>query len=218
VRRRRRLPGARRHAGRPRLIERESLFLKLVRAGRRPTFANAYTEEHLEARRPRWSATTRAVMASGIPFRMWDREGRDGRALFHDYTGEWLRRRGFDIPALDADGAAAVLAGLLTDHDLVLYEYFLTDLAAHRGDWDQKVEQARRVEALVDAVLRLTDLERDLVVVVSDHGNLEDAATKQHTLNPVPFVVWGRRRFELLDRVDSMESVAPALVASAGAE
>jgi hypothetical protein len=200
------------------IIERESLFLKLVRAGLRPTFANAYTKEHLEARRPRWSATTRAVMASGIPFRMWDREGRDGRALFHDYTGEWLRRRGFDIPALDADGAAAVLAGLLTDHDLVLYEYFLTDLAAHRGDWDQKVEQARRVEALVDAVLRLTDLERDLVVVVSDHGNLEDAATKQHTLNPVPFVVWGRRRFELLDRVDSMESVAPTLVAWTGAE
>lgn len=194
------------------LLERESLFLKLGGAGRRATFANAYTREHLEACRPRWSATTRAVMTSGIPFRMWDEEGRRGAALSHDYTGDWMHARGFPVPRHDASSAARVLGGLLEGHDLVLYEYFLTDLVGHRGDWSGKVEQAARIEALVDAVLVAVDLGRHRVVVTSDHGNLEDATHRRHTLNPVPFMVWGLDKQSLLNRVNGLDDVTPALV------
>lgn len=194
------------------LLEEHSLLLQLVRSGKRPTFANAYTHGHLEAERPRWSATTRAVMAAGLPFRMWDREGLDGRALFHDYTGARLRERGYPVPQRTAAEAARILVGLLEDHDLVLYEYFLTDLAAHRGTWEDRLEQARRVEALVDGVLGELDRERDLLVVTSDHGNLEDASHKRHTMNPVPLLVWGRGNHELVTRVDGLDDVAPAIV------
>jgi hypothetical protein len=194
------------------VLEHESLFLKLARAGRGATFANAYTREHLEARRPRWSATTRAVMTSGIPFRMWDEEGRRGAALSHDFTGDWMHARGYPVLRHDAPSAAGVLGGLLDGHDLVLYEYFLTDIAGHRGDWSDKVEQAARVEALVDAVLGVVDLGLHRVVVTSDHGNLEDATHRRHTLNPVPFMVWGRGKESLLDRVRGLEDVTPGLV------
>ncbi len=197
------------------VIDRESIFLKLVREGLRPTFANAYTREHLEAKRPRWSATTRAVKASGIPFRMLDVEGADGTALSHDYTGEWWRRRGWDVAARDATEAAEVLLRILAENDVVLYEYFLTDLFAHRGTWDDKITQARRAEALIDAVLRRADLDRDRVVVISDHGNLEEGTHGRHTLNPAPFLAWGRDAEALTGRVDVMEDVAPALVESA---
>jgi len=195
------------------LLERESLFLKLVRAGRRPTFANAFTREHLDSARPRWSATTRTVMASGVPFRMWDEEP---LSLSHDYTGHWMRSRGFGLPERDAAEAARVLSSLLDDHDFVLYEYFLTDLVAHRGDPEQKVQQARAVEALVDCVVDTVDLERHLVIVTSDHGNLEDVTDKRHTLNAVPFLVWGAGREEVLGRVRGLEDVTPALVEMLG--
>jgi hypothetical protein len=194
------------------VIERESLFLKLARNGARPTFANAYTREHLESRRPRWSATTRMVMAAGVPFRMLDAEGRDGAALPHDYTGEWVRKKGWRAEPRDAASAARVLLRILDENDLVLYEYFLSDLVGHRGQWDDKVVQARRVEALVDAVLSAADLERDRVVVISDHGNLEEGDHGRHTLNPAPVLAWGRDSEALVQRVDSMEALTPALV------
>jgi len=193
------------------LLERESLFLKLKRAGRRPTFANAYTQGHLDGERRHWSATTWAVHAAGIGFRMWDKEGTRGEALFHDYSGEWLRQRGYPVPELSTEGAAAVLAGLLDGHDTVLYEYFLTDLAGHRGSWEEKVEQARRVEALVDAVVDAVDLERHEVLVISDHGNLEEGTHKRHTLNPVPLLIWGRGRDVLADRIEQLQDLTPAL-------
>ena len=115
----RRLPGLPGPSLRP-LLERHSVFLDLVRAGHRPTFANAFTRPHLESARPRWSASTRAVLAAGLPFRMWDREGRDGLALSHDYSGEWMTRRGYAMPRHDARSAAAVLARLVDGHDFVL--------------------------------------------------------------------------------------------------
>jgi hypothetical protein len=193
-------------------IDRESLFLKLVRASLRPTFANAFTRPHLEARRPRWSATTRTVMASGVPFRMLEEEERRDAALPHDYTGEWWIARGMMVKRRTADEAARVLAGLVSTNDLVLYEYFLTDLVGHRGDRDQKLLQARRVEALVDSVLAAVDLERHRVVVISDHGNLEEGDHKRHTRNPVPLLAWGAGADGLVGRVTGLEALTPALL------
>ena len=195
------------------LLENESVFLKMTRADRKPAFANAYTKEHLQADRPRWSATTRAVMAGGVRLRMVDDEADSGAALSHDYTGGRMIERGYDVPRLNAEQAAGVLCSLLEEHDFVLYEYFLTDLAGHRGTWHEKVEQARRVEELVDAVVGSMYLDRDCLMVTSDHGNLEDATHKRHTLNPVPLLVWGAQKDALFGLVHSLEDITPALMA-----
>jgi len=97
-------------------------------------------------------------------------------------------------------------------HAFVLYEYFLTDLAAHRGTREQRWQQAQRVEALIDRVVAQVDLARHRVLVVSDHGNLEDASHRRHTLNPVPLLVWGQGARELTGRVDGLAAITPALV------
>ncbi len=194
------------------LLERESLFLKLDRAGLGATSANAYTRWHLEARRPRLSASTRALLAAGLPLRMWDPDGVGGAALFHDYTGESLARFGLSGPRRDAAEAAQVLVSLLPRHDFVFYEYFLTDLMAHRGSWDDQLAQASRAEALVSAVLARIDLGRDTLVVTSDHGNLEDGSHGRHTLNPVPFLAWGASAAALGLAVHEMTDVTPAIL------
>jgi len=194
------------------VLERESLFKKLVSAGQRPTFANAYPAAYFDARRPRWGATTRMVMASGVPFRRLETDEAEDAALPHDYTGAWSQRRGYPSRARTATEAARVLAGLLESHDLVLYEYFLTDLAGHRGTADERREQAARAEALVDAALGEVDLDRHAVVVISDHGNLEESHHDRHTLNPAPILAWGRGAADLVSRVDRFEALTPALL------
>jgi len=193
------------------VLERESLFRKLVAAGRRPTSANAYSRQYFEAARPRWGATTRALMAARLRFRMWD----EADALPHDYTGEWMQERGLAVPRRSAAQAAAVLTRLLAAHDLVWYEYFLTDLAAHRGTFADRIEQARRVEALVDAVLERADLGHDTVLVISDHGNLEEATHTRHTRNPVPLLVWGTGAAAFAGRVAALDDLTPAILAAA---
>jgi hypothetical protein len=194
------------------VLREHSLFAKLVAAGAQPTFANAFTRRHLDARRPRFGATTHMVMASGVPLRLLEEHDPRDEALSHDYTGAWMSRRGYPATPRTAGDAARVLARLADAHDLVLFEYFLTDLAAHRGTRDERFDQARRVEALVEAALAAVDLARHRVVVVSDHGNLEEAGHDRHTVNPVPLLAWGRDAASLVDAVDRMEALTPALV------
>jgi 2,3-bisphosphoglycerate-independent phosphoglycerate mutase len=147
---------------------------------------------------------------------MVDGENPDPDPMVHDYTGAWAAQRGVRVPPRTADQAASVLAGMLDDHDLVLFEYFLTDLVGHRGPWPERVEQARRVEALLDATLRAVDLDRHAVVAVSDHGNLEESDHDRHTRRPVPLLAWGRDARTLVERVDAMTALTPVLVDRAG--
>jgi 2,3-bisphosphoglycerate-independent phosphoglycerate mutase len=194
------------------ILREESLFTKLVGRGARPTFANAFTRRHLDAERPRFGATTHMAMASGVRLRLIEEDDERNETLSHDYTGDWMTARGYPVKQRTARDAARVLSGLLTAHELVLYEYFLTDLAAHRGTREQRFEQARRVEALLDATLATVDLASHRVVVVSDHGNLEESGHDRHTRNDVPLLAWGRGAKDLVDAVDRMETLTPALV------
>ena len=190
----------------------ESLFAKLVRGGAAPTFANAFTRRYLEAKRPRLGATTHMVMASGVQLRMLEDDDARDETLSHDYTGAWMSARGYPVKPRTAEQAARVLTRLVGAHDVVLYEYFLTDLAGHRGTREQRFGQARVVEELVDAVLGSVDRSQHRVVVVSDHSNLEEADHDRHTLNPVPLLAWGRGADHLAEAIDAMDRLTPALV------
>lgn len=204
----------RHHPGLPgptlqRMLREGSLFAKLVAAGARPTFANAFTRRYLEAPRARYGATTHMVRASGVPLRVLD----DGdESVTHDVTGAWMEQRGVAVPRRTVPEAARVLSRLLEDHDLVLFEYFLTDLVAHRGTVEERFAQARRAEELVAESLAAVDLGRHRVAVVSDHGNLEESGHTRHTSNPVALLAWGDGAHRLTARVDGMETLTPALV------
>ena len=160
----------------------------------------------------RFGATTHMVMASGVPLRLLEDDDAGERTLSHDYTGAWMTARGYPVQARTAAEAGRVLARLAASHDFVLYEYFLTDLMGHRGTREQRFEQARLADELVDATLAAVDLSRHRVVVVSDHGNLEESHHDRHTRNPVPFLAWGHGAAQLVEDVDRMEALTPALL------
>ncbi len=95
------------------------------------------------------------------------------------------------------------------EHDLVLYETFLTDLAGHRR-WGVTVEEALgAVDGLLGGVLAAAS--DDLTVLLtSDHGNVEEPAHRKHTRNPVPSIVWGPGR-EAFAGMESIGDVAGRL-------
>lgn len=170
-----------------------SLLKRAREAGLRVTFANAYSPYYWQmaaSRRHRHSATTWTNLAAGLPFRSFEDLAR-GEAVYWDITHEVARSRyAPELNLISPQEAGRRLAGLLAHHDLVLFESFLPDLVGHRRlDWTPQ-QVLERIDGLLEGVLAALP-EGATLLITSDHGNLEDPATKGHTYNPVPLIVWG---------------------------
>jgi hypothetical protein len=196
------------------IIDQHSIFLQLKGVGVDPSvFVNAYTPMFFAAR-PRWvSATTAAVEAAGMSFRTLE-DLRVGRALFHDYTNEALIERGFDIALRTPEEAGRTLAHIAAAHSFTLYEYFITDKIGHAQD----MRKARAILILLArflrAVLDSIDLTQTTLLLTSDHGNIEDLSTRNHTRNYVPTLIWGRARVSLQHRIRDLSDITPAILAT----
>lgn len=196
------------------ILRRHSLFKQLHEAGLSATFANPFTDDYfaaVKAGKWRHSSTTTAVLSAGLPVRMLD-DLLAGRAVFHDITGEGLRRRGHDVPLITPEEAGRRLASLAARHDFTLFEHFLTDFAGHAQDYEEAQRLLALLDALLGAVLDHVDLAKTTVMLISDHGNLEDLSVKTHTRNPVPGLFIGQGKDYFAGVVRSLTDVTPAVV------
>jgi 2,3-bisphosphoglycerate-independent phosphoglycerate mutase len=193
------------------LLDGHSLFSRVERGGGRATFTNAYTPGYLQ-KLPRFlSVTTVATRQAGLRFRTMEDLAR-GEAVFHDFTNRLLPERGCYLPPITPDEAGRRLARLAQAHTFTMYEHFLTDLAGHAQDMDRAVTVLEELEAFVGSVLLQTDLSTHLVILTSDHGNLEDLSTNRHTQRPVPTLLWGKGASELAPRIGTLADIAPAIL------
>jgi hypothetical protein len=115
------------------------------------------------------------------------------------------------LPMFSPEKAAEILFKASQKYDFLLYEYFLTDLYGHRNTFSERVQLVQQLDRLLGRLLSHMDKERDTLLITSDHGNIEDGATRAHTRNPVPLVVWGNRDHELRESIESLVDVTPAL-------
>jgi hypothetical protein len=194
------------------IIAENSLFLQLRQKNiEKIVFANAYTPQFF-TEKPRWkSATTCAVEAAGLPFRkLPDLFGR--KALFHDFTNQTLRERGFDAPLYSPTEAAEILADLSQNHRFTLYEHFLTDKIGHDQDFARARIHLPPLAEFIRETLKRIDLEKTTFILTSDHGNIEDLSVRNHTLNDVPTIVWGRKQEETVRQIKDLTDITPAIL------
>lgn len=190
-----------------RFIAERSVFARARAEGLRTAMLNAYDErrrrhvtrvvrgEERASRRYPPSAVAWGALASTsddpVDVRTLD-DVRAGRAATFDLTGEILRGFGVDAPRVTIDEAAAALIAGAREVDLAVFETFLTDKAGHAQDMTWARHEIARTEALLAALFTQIDPMRDLIVVASDHGNLEDLSTRGHTRAPVPLLAFGQ--------------------------
>ncbi len=194
------------------IIREHSIFLQLKRAGvDEITFANTYTENFFESR-PRWiSATTAAVEAAGLRFnRLSDLKA--GHSLYQDFTNALLIGRGETVDLRTPEEAGAVLATIVASNKFTLYEYFITDKIGHAQDHEAAARVLQALALFIRSLLAKLDLQNTTVILTSDHGNIEDLSLRNHTLNPVPTIVWGEHREALGERIHSLTDITPGIV------
>lgn len=202
------------------MLQQDTLFSRLLATGRSVCYANAFPASYFAAvkrgkRLP--GAIPQAVLAAGLALRT-AADLAVGQALSVDFTNAaWRDGLGYpDIPLLTPFDAGLNLARLARHHHLTFFEHWATDLVGHRRDLPGAVALLEAFDAFLGGLLTLMDLHTTLVVVTSDHGNVEDCSQRNHTTNPVPTVLIGRHHQAVAEGIRDLTDVAPALLAWLG--
>lgn len=215
------------------VLREHSLIKKLVARGRRPTFANAFPLPYLQAlglphaaadpgppldippgrlRRLKPSASTVAFSVADVHLRTLA-DAERGLGLTHDIEGRRARLRGLHVPQRTPEEAAEALWRIAEGHDFLLFEHFLADEAGHGRDFPLAEEVLSTFDRFARAAVagRPDDA---AVLIVSDHGNVEDLSTRNHTLHDVALLSFGvpERRLAGLRDVSDVCRLALSLI------
>jgi bisphosphoglycerate-independent phosphoglycerate mutase (AlkP superfamily) len=119
---------------------------------------------------------------------------------------------GAPVPIITPHVAGENLIRLAQQCDFTAFEYAPTDIVGHKDNRGDVLAVLNELDEFWDGILAQMNAETDLVIITSDHGNVEDWSLKGHTLNPVPTILIGARREEIAGRIRSLEDIAPAIV------
>lgn len=194
------------------ILREGSVFSRLTAQGVPAALLNAYPQRYGDAiasGRRSYSAIPLAVTAAGLPlFTAADLSA--GRALSADFTGQgWPEQVAF-TPYTPA-GAGAKLAELAGQYGFAFFEYWLTDYLGHRGTLDEARALLTNFDAVLGGLLGAWDDASGLIVITSDHGNLENLEHRHHTLNRVPTLVIGADRAAFAEGLSDLTHLAPAI-------
>ncbi len=196
------------------ILAQHSILKQVKEIGGTAVSANAYTPNYLALvaqRKRRNSASTLAILAADIPLNTDMAKLRQGLAVYQDLTNHNLREMGFDVDLIRPEQAGEHLAGIVKGSHFTLFEYFQTDIAGHKQQ--QAEEKLENVDRCLGSLLNSLDLKRSLIILTSDHGNIEDLSVKTHTRNPVPTLLIGDAKEIITNRIKSITDISPAIIA-----
>jgi hypothetical protein len=198
------------------VVDEGNLFRRVGELGGSFLFCNAYPDGYFEAvqRGKRLlSVIPYAATSAGQPL-LNHADLRAGRALAADFTGAgWRSQLGYeDVPVYAPAEAGCRLWMLAQPHQLVFFEHWQTDLLGHRGDLPEAVKDLQVFDAFLGGLLNAAGLDETLIIVASDHGNVEDCSHGKHTDNPALCLVIGAERQAVAQRIFSLIDLAPAIL------
>jgi hypothetical protein len=200
------------------ILHEDNLFIQVQSRGDSCALLNAYPPryfETIESGRRMYSAIPMAFNAAGVSLKnSVDLEA--GQALSADFTGVgWNSQPGFPpAPKYSPQEAGKLLARLSQKYTLSMFDYWLSDYAGHRSSFAEAVDLMESFDAVLDGLLESWDKEQDLIVLISDHGNIEDFRRNKHTSNPVPVLLYGPEKIRLtfMEKFQDLTGLYPAIL------
>ena len=200
------------------IIEEDNLFSTLTKRGYRSALLNAYPEgffQAIDSGRRLLSAIPLAVSSAGIALKTAD-DLNAGEAFSVDFTGRgWRDRLGYkDSPIMNGREAGRKLAAVVESYDLAFFEFWVSDYAGHHQDHEAAKELLENFDAVLGGLLEVWNDDEGLILITSDHGNMEDLSSRRHTDNQVPALIIGAK--EMRDRfikdLKDLSGVTPAIL------
>jgi hypothetical protein len=200
------------------IILEDNLFIQLHQRGYQAALLNAYPQGYfdaIESGKRLYSAIPLAVTSAGIPLKT-AQDLMLGEGFSADFTGRgWREHLGYqDAPLMSPQEAGQALAQVAMSYDLAFFEYWPSDFAGHRQDKEDAARQLENFDQMLGGLLQDWEDDQGLILITSDHGNIEDLGTRRHTDNPVPGLVIGARelRQRFCAELETLVDVAPAIL------
>lgn len=197
------------------IIAERNLFRQLKLLGKTVVFANAFPQrffDYTESEKRHITVTTLSCRLTGIPL-LTAQDLQHNKGISPDFIRtQWSELGHPEIKPITAIEAGKHLAQISVSYDFTLFEYWLTDHAGHSQKMPFAIEVLERFDEFLSGFLELFDPNTTLLMIVSDHGNIEDLSTKSHTRNRVPCILVGKYRHRLVRRIRNLTHVTPAIL------
>jgi len=195
-------------------IEKDNIFIDLIKKGKKVKFANAYPKpffDYLRSGKKRLNVTALCALNAGMRLNNAS-DVHAGQALTAEITNfRWISKLNYKLPQISPQLAAKRLLNIASKNDFTLFEFFLTD---HLGHWRLQ-DVFDEIYSIFDQfLLSLFSRKQDdiTILVCSDHGNFEDLSVKTHTRNPAIGISAGPYAEQLSVEINDLTDIKPAIL------
>lgn len=199
------------------IIQEDNLFKQVVGRGGTAALINAYPPGFfaaVERGKRLLSAIQQSAHEAGLP--LFDEAAlRRGEAMSPDWTGDgWRAELGYaDMPVYTPYEAGRQLAVLAQQRTFTFFSNWITDVFGHRGPFDQAVAMLEVFDGVMAGLLAEWP-DDGLIIVSSDHGNMENLNTRKHTENDVPGLVIGAGHRAFAEQLTALTDFTPLILAA----
>ncbi|MFN8377053.1 MAG: hypothetical protein U0452_00130 [Anaerolineae bacterium] len=194
------------------IIKEDNLFKQVVAHGEPAALLEAYPpgfHSALSSGKRIPSSYQDAAIQAGLSL-FGEDDVQNGNALAVDWTGAaWREHLGYiDSPVYTAEEAGRRMVEIARRYRFSFFSHWLTDQVGHRGTVADGVALLELFDGVMAGALQEWDDNEGLIVITSDHGNLEDLSHGKHTENDVPLVVIGNGASDFANGVTTLADIA----------
>ncbi len=177
------------------LIQKKNIFTELELRNYKTYFTNAYPQkffDYLNNGRRTLSVTTYSYLSAGKKLNDVN-DLLKGKAITAEITNEiWNSKLGYKLPFRKPQKSGKIFYEISEEYNFNLFEYFLTDYAGHSQDFDYAFDVIQKLDGFLEGIVSNMNFEKDTLIIISDHGNIEDLSVKTHTRNPAIAIFIGK--------------------------
>jgi hypothetical protein len=194
------------------IIREGTLFQEVVAAGGRAALLTPYPARYFDAiasGRRLLSAVPLAATSAGLSLMTADALRR-GEAISPDFTGQgWRDHLGYDdMPIFTLAEAGRQIATIAPAYQFSFFEHWPSDQVGHRGTLAEAATHLETLDTVLGALIRAWDDQAGLLIITSDHGNIEEKDQRQHTTNLVPTILAGPDHAALAGQITDLADIA----------
>ncbi|MCB9451956.1 MAG: hypothetical protein H6672_10985 [Anaerolineaceae bacterium] len=134
-------------------------------------------------------------------------------ALTGDWTGQgWRDQLGYtDTPLYTPQEAGRKMVELSRRYAFAFFPHWFTDVVGHRGPLEDGVGLLELFDGVMAGALEAWDDDEGLIIITSDHGNMEDVSIRTHTENDVPTLIIGSAKTTFTEGLRDLTGLVPRM-------